>query len=212
MIKLNNKKYVLTMILLLVFLLTGCNKVRLEVINDNTEPDTNVDTLRNKQDVDPDNNTFDIKMDDNSFDQDEELKPTGIKPADNIELLIYTVNGEAEIEAVIALIPNGTEITPQLIVDKSINSMADNSIIVGIENVTTIDDKIIVSFYSDQPPIVNVGAGMETSILNALAQSLIDNLDKYSKVIYQMEGKEYKSGHIELGLNEVYFEDKSGAN
>ena len=38
-------------------------------------------------------------------------------------------------------------------------------------------------------------------------QSLTDNLDDYHKVIYQVEGRPYSSGHIELDVDEVYHED-----
>ena len=47
----------------------------------------------------------------------------------------------------------------------------------------------------DKAPLTNVGAGFEEAILNAIAQSIADNLDDYNKVIYRVEGGPYKSGH-----------------
>ena len=121
--------------------------------------------------------------------------------------MIYVVNNSTGLDPVTALVPADSEITPQLIVDTVVESMADQSLVVGIESVTTQDDVVIISFYSDQPPLSNVGSGLENAILDALAQSLTDNLDDYNKIIYRVEGNAYKSGHIELDIDEIYFED-----
>jgi hypothetical protein len=138
---------------------------------------------------------------------EEDPTPTLIQPTANTELTIFTVNSDAEVKPATALIPVGTEITPQLIVDTVKEALAENSLMVGIESVTTKEDAVIVSFYSDQPPLADVGAGYEGAILDAIAQSLTDNLDDYNKVIYRVEGKAYVSGHVELGIDEVYLSD-----
>jgi hypothetical protein len=147
----------------------------------------------------------------NSINEDEDDKddptPTVIKPVENKELLIYTVNSEAVIEPVTALIPKDTVIDPRLIVDTVVENMADMSYNIGIDSVTTDKDIVIVSFLKDKPPLVDVGASYELAILDAIAQSLIDNLDDYSKVIYRVEGEAYISGHVQLGYDEVYMLD-----
>ncbi|MBH1942378.1 hypothetical protein I5677_15860 [Mobilitalea sibirica] len=208
--KSNQKKIILTTILIFTILLYGCDKIRVNTYKEAGEP--GVESAQKKaknsdsESIEDDSEDIsDITMatqeeDDNK----DEPTPTGIQPVDNVELLVYTINGAANLEAVTALIPEGKEITPQLIVDTVKSSMADNSLSIGIESVTTEDDAVIVSFYSDQPPLMNVGAGMEAAILDAIAQSLIDNLDDYNKVIYRVEGNAYSSGHIELDINEVY--------
>lgn len=137
----------------------------------------------------------------------EDPTPTLIQPTANKKLAIYTVNSDAEVEPATAMIPENTEITPQLIVDTVKDTLAENSLMVGIESVTTKGDAVIVSFYSDQPPLSDVGAGYEGAILDAIAQSLTDNLDGSNKIIYQVEGKAYVSGHVELGIDEVYLSD-----
>lgn len=135
--------------------------------------------------------------------------PAAIGPTENVELTIYTVNvSTGEPENVTAVIPAGTGITPELIVEKVVESMADRSLEVGIESVTTKGDTVIVSFYKDKAPLSEMGSGYEAAILDAIAQSLVDNLESYNKIIYRAEGGAYASGHIELGLDEVYLEDK----
>ena len=41
-------------------------------------------------------------------------------------------------------------------------------------------------------------------ILECFANSLLDNVDACSKVVFRKGGKAYKSENMELGLNEVY--------
>jgi hypothetical protein len=133
----------------------------------------------------------------------ESVEPTATK-----EISIYTMNETSlEVESVTALVPEKSEITPQLIVNLVADSLADRLVTVGIDNVTTEGDTVIVSFLSNQPPLTNVGSGLEETILTAFAQSLVDNLkDKYPKVIFRQEGKAYSSGHFEFGINEVYLD------
>lgn len=126
------------------------------------------------------------------------------------ELSIYSISAEtAEKISVIAMVPSDTEITPELIVDKVVESMEDESFTIGIDSVTTSDDMVIVSFTGDQPPVRNVGSSVEGGILDAIAQSLLDNLsDTYHKVVFRVMDGPYASGHYEFDINHVYMETK----
>ena len=133
-----------------------------------------------------------------------------VAPVANKEISIYTFNDiSLEIEPAIALVPEETELTPELVVDLVVDSFADRSVIVGIADIIVEKDTVIVSFLSSQAPLVNVGSTLETTILDAIAQSIIENFPQYPKVIYRVEGKEYASGHYEFDLNEVYLEGNS---
>ncbi len=203
----SNKKLILITILICILMLSGCNKIHFSIDKnsdqriDNTNDDQKEDKIDEKK---TDNQEKPIQT---SPGDSTSPAPSAIQPNANTELMIYTINSEGEIKPATALIEQGTEITPQVIVDQVVESMADNSLTVGIQSVTTQDDAVIVNFYSDQPPLINVGAGIEASVLDAIAQSLIDNLDDYSKVIYRMDGKAYASDHIALKLDEVYLGD-----
>lgn len=123
------------------------------------------------------------------------------------ELSIYSIDGEtAQKVSVTAVVSSQKEITPQLIVDKVVESMADETFMIGIDSVTTEEDRIIVSFLDDQPPVTNVGSSVEGEILDAIAMSLIDNLSDYHKVIFRVMGEGYSSGHIEFDKDYVYLE------
>lgn len=205
-----NKSLVLILIFISIFVFTGCSSIKLRTFKDSEEnnnkieendDNANIDDLNNEKTEDPDS-----LIDEDSTDIDEPT-PTIIQPIDNKELIIYVVNSSTDLDPVTALIPANNEITPELILNTVVDSMADQSLVIGVESVTTQDDAVIVSFYADQPPLSNVGSGLEDAILNAIAQSLTDNLDDYHKIIYRVEGGPYISGHIELGIDEVYFED-----
>ncbi|MDF2542034.1 MAG: hypothetical protein K0S47_1752 [Herbinix sp.] len=214
----SNKKFIWITLLLCILLLTGCNKVHFNTFDGSEKEDqtTEADITQipedsaKKVDQDAEEDTTDQEVTSDEIMADTlAITPTQLEPAANLELNIYSINDDTgEIEPVTALIPEDNEITPTLIVDQVVDSMADKSLNVGIEKVSTEGDSVIVSFYGDQPPLSNVGAGIEAAILDAIAQSLIDNLKDYNKVIFRKEGKAYISGHIELDLNEVYL----GAN
>ncbi|NLO08335.1 MAG: hypothetical protein GX129_00480 [Clostridiales bacterium] len=205
-----NKYFILILILIFAFAFTGCKNIRLDTFKDS---DNTNDKIENKADLtkNDDSDEDDTKDLDNIDDEDnlddDTPTPTIVQPIENIELLVYVVNSSTELDPVTALVPAGSDITPELIVNTVVDSMADQSLVIGVESVSTKDDAVIISFYSDKPPLSNVGSGLENAILDALAQSLTENLDDYNKIIYRVEGGPYISGHIELGIDEVYFED-----
>lgn len=211
--KLNKKRLIIGTILLFMFIFVGCNKFRVDTYKENTnitdEP-TNLLAEDNGQNEDIDVSNNGNLGDTKEVETESELSisPTDevVQPVSNVELMIYVVNGDGDLEARTALVSKDIDITPEIVVDTVVESMADNSIMVGIEEVISEDDTIIVSFYSDKAPLTNVGSGIEIGILNAIAQSLLDNLDDYNKIIYRAEGEVYSSGHIELAIDEVYME------
>ncbi len=157
----------------------------------------------------------------NNLEQKQEPLPTTVPTITQIpatpeiqinekELSIYSISAEtAEKISVIAMVPSDTEITPELIVDKVVESMEDESFTIGVDSVTTKDDMVIVSFTGNQPPVQNVGSSVEAEILDAVAQSLLDNLsDTYHKVVFRVMDGPYASGHFEFDINHVYMETK----
>jgi hypothetical protein len=207
-----NKKFILIFMLIGMFLLTGCSKFNFKTF-DASDEETGTEITLAPDDNQIETETSITATSDNSEEavntKAETLPtPAAIKPTANIDLPVYTVNADTgEVEPITALVPEGSEITPEFIVDTVVDSMADQSIIVGIEDVTQKDDAVIVSFMKDKAPGTNSGAGYEASVLDAIALSLIDNLKNYSKVIYRINGEAYISGHIELGIDEVYLGD-----
>lgn len=131
-----------------------------------------------------------------------------VEPVVTKEVNIYTMNETTlQVESAVALVPVDTELTPEIIVDMVVDSFADRLVTIGIDSVTTKDDIVIVSFLKDKAPLFNAGSGLEDTILDAIAQSLVDNLPAYPKVIYRAEGEAYASGHYEFEIDEVYLDN-----
>lgn len=200
------------MMITLALSVSACKQPNKKQGNDSSITNSMENTIDDTLDTQNNNDEKDIKSQDSvvddSKDTTEETDIEVVKPVATKEVSIYTMNETTlEVEMVTALIPAESEITPQLIVDLVSDSLADRLVTVGLESVTTEGDAVIVSFLSDQPPLTNVGSGLENTILNAFAQSLVDNLkDKYPKVIFRNEGKAYSSGHFEFELNEVFLD------
>lgn len=131
-------------------------------------------------------------------------EPT-LSPRDTKEVVIYTLNSETvQKEAVTALVYIESELTPELIMEQVVDAMEDEFFYIEIDSITTEDENIIVSFCKDSTPVSNVGADVEGAILDAIGQSLLDNLPDYSGIIYRVEGGAYESGHLNIGMNEVF--------
>ncbi len=209
------KKIILIIMVMSLLLLTGCNMLRFNFFDASKEEESSSVITLSPSNKEAESSTVEdeptptVKPDDTALTTERTPTPSVIQPIENIDLPLYTVNVDTgEIEAVTALVPADEKITPGLVVDKVVESMADRSIKVGIESVTTEKDAVIVSFYKDKAPLSEIGSSYEAAILDAIAQSLIDSLQDYNKVIFRAEGEAYVGSHIELGINEVYLEGK----
>ncbi|HHT96910.1 MAG TPA: hypothetical protein GXZ90_03320 [Clostridiales bacterium] len=204
-----NKIILLIIMLYIPIFLFGCKKDKTvikddfdnQIIENNNElvPDKEKDNDEKENVIDKNNNGESNENDiDDPFD-------TNVEPVVNKELPIYAIDIDSgEMISVISMITENIEITPELIVDKVVEAMEDLSVFIGIDGVDIEDDIVIVNFKADTPPVNNVGSGIEGSILNAIAQSLIDNLEDYNKVIFRIENEAYTTGHIELGYDEIF--------
>lgn len=128
-----------------------------------------------------------------------------IAPLENKEITIYTLNPDTlEKEAVTVLVTVEEEVTPELIVEQVVEAMEDEGFYLGINDIIIEAESVRIDFLSDAVPVVDVGASVEGSIIDILAQSILDNLPQYKKVYISIEGSPYHSGHFEFELDEVY--------
>lgn len=125
-----------------------------------------------------------------------------ILPPEYREVTIYSISPNSlEKMAVTVLM---IEVTPESIVEEVVSAMKDEAFFIGINEVIPQKDTVIVDFKANTPPVVDVGASVEGTILDAIGQSILDNLPEYSGVIFRIEGKAYETGHFEMGIDEVY--------
>ena len=193
--------YLLTTLTLCIILLSGCkNKVN----TDNAGDITNGSVATGVAEITPD-----LFESDNRKENDNDLIPTpNVTMMATKEISIYSMNASStQKEAITALVPESTEITPNLIVEMVEDAMADASFVIGIDSVTINNDTVIVSFRDDKPPVVNVSKEAETAILDAIAQSLLDNLQDYTKVNFRILGNSYQTDNYSFDLNYIYMEN-----
>jgi hypothetical protein len=133
-----------------------------------------------------------------------EKEPT-IAPPENFEITIYTLNPDSlEKEAVTVLVTGNEELTPEFIAEQVIDAMEDEGFYIGINDIIVEGESVRIDFKSDAAPVIDVGASVEGSIIDILAQSILDNLSQYKKIYISIEGGPYYTGHIEFELDEVY--------
>ena len=96
------------------------------------------------------------------------------------------------------------ELTPEAVVQAVVDSFAEHSLEVGIDSIATEGDTVIVSFLYGKAPLTSVGSTVEETILNSIADSLLDNIESCKKVVFRAEGEAYESGHYAFGIDEVY--------
>ena len=201
------KKLVFLLILCGCFLLTGCNKFSFGFFDASKEElDTEISSV--PEDSQKNGNKEAVTVSPAEKAPSVTASANILQTSDSIELTVYTVNAEDSNKIpVTARISGENKITPELIVSTVIEALADEGITIGIDKVTEEEDAVIVSFQKDKAPYTNMGSGNEAAILDAIAQSLLDNLTDYSKVIFRVEGKAYVSGVFEMDINDVYMKE-----
>ena len=132
-------------------------------------------------------------------------KEPSIVPLENFEVTIYMLNSDSlEKEAITVLVTADEELTPEFIAEQVIDAMEGEGFYIGINDIITEGESVTIDFKSDAAPVIDVGASVEGSIIDILAQSILDNLPQYKKIYISIEGGPYHSGHIEFELDEVY--------
>lgn len=118
-----------------------------------------------------------------------------------IELPIYTINHDNGIVPTVSLVDKSRTINAELIVNEVIANF-DMKIIISsiIEN----DDNVIIDFSSESAHMHNVSSSTEESVLDAIAYSLLDNLDKCEKIYYRINDSDYNSDNIDIAIDEPY--------
>ncbi len=87
--------------------------------------------------------------------------------------------------------------------------MDELGIDVVIDFVKTVNEKVYISFSSSSGFLKDIDNELEIEILDAVAQSILDNFTEYSKVIYQIDGGAYSSSNNYFDGDEVYLERKT---
>lgn len=124
------------------------------------------------------------------------------------EIDIYTINETSlELEDVKAVVSYEGELAPGTVVDAVADSFFEHGIEIGIDHVEMEGDMVIVSFTGEEKgkaPLCNTGSGVEGVILDAVSQSLLDNIDSCKEVVFRIEDRAYESGVFAFDYDQAY--------
>lgn len=138
----------------------------------------------------------------------DELPPNGYDPTKNRELFIYSVDAESkELFVETAVVSGESALTPMLLLDTVTDSLEDQSYYVTIDEVETEGTTLIVSFSAEAAPAVGCTEQEERLILDAIAQSVLDNLNEYGRIIFRIQGEAYVSENLSFDKDAVYMEE-----
>lgn len=122
------------------------------------------------------------------------------------KLAIYCINDDAsEVETVEVIIDQRTKVSSSFVTEKVVDEFSNHDLKIGIDKVTEDEEgNVIVSFKKNCAPEKGVGKNVESLILDCISQSILDDVESSSAVIFQIEGAAYKSSHTTFKLNEAY--------
>ena len=119
---------------------------------------------------------------------------------------IYTID-EQNLESIAAkvVLTKGEKRTTKNIVGKVVTLFQAHAINIQIDFVKVEDDIAYISFKKNGAPVIGVSEVVEEVILESISKSIIDNMNKISKIVFKVEGNAYKSENLSLEENEVYW-------
>ena len=203
-------------LLLCVLLLSGCNSdSSQQQVEDLEQQEYRTQIQDNRQEGIPDTEAGEENesgnqaenADKNKVNESESSKAevTQLEPPVTVEVPIYTINTETmDTKATVASVSEDAEITAELLVQLVISDIADKSYVIEVNEVLMEDSYAVVDFSSSTPPVVNVGAETEGTILDAIAFSLLDNLSECKGIIFREDGQAYVSENFSFEKNEIY--------
>ena len=117
-------------------------------------------------------------------------------------LSIYSVDSDAMALMPVTVKKDKKKVTPEYITSLVEDCLDDEN--VRVYSVKQEKNKIILSFFKDGKPVKGCSENMEILILDCFANSLLDNIESCTEVVFRCEDKAYKSEHSSFKINEVY--------
>ncbi len=125
-------------------------------------------------------------------------------PIEVTNITYYTLSEDLETVEVTSVLTGSVTMTPRELAEYVAGTMEDVSVTVSLRDVTVEEENLIVDFERDSVPVCYAGSRLESAILDALSQSLLDNFSEYSGIIFRAGGAAYQSENRNFDLNYVY--------
>ncbi len=124
------------------------------------------------------------------------------------EIYFYTVNPETlETEAVSAVVDEEFADEPEELMVLVTDSLEDAGYEIEIRSALVDGENVVVDFSPDMHPASGLGKQEEKAVLDAIAQSLLDNLIGQRGVVFRIMGEAYESENFSFGLYYVYMKN-----
>ncbi|MDE7326462.1 MAG: hypothetical protein K2N63_09315, partial [Lachnospiraceae bacterium] len=125
-------------------------------------------------------------------------------PIEVTEITYYTLSEDLETVEVTSVLAGSVDMGPRELAEYVAGTMGDVSVTVSIRDVTVEDTKLVVDFEEDSVPARYANSRLESAILDALSQSLLDHFTDYSGIIFRVGGKAYQSENRTFESDYVY--------
>ncbi len=125
-----------------------------------------------------------------------------------VPLMIYSVNATSEsvINKTIMLDEN-TDVTPELIIDYITEGLKDESVKLSFAGIEYNNGRCIVDFDDSIISIAKTSANLEDAVLDAIAQSVLDNVKGCMEIVYRINGQKYSTANRTFDLDYVYMDN-----
>ena len=141
------------------------------------------------------------------IDEKEDPKATSYEVLNNPEVTkigYYSVDSYGKIKRATSLVVNQSSITPELILSFFIDSLEDESIELEIDDVSVEDNICHISFNDTIYDVAAMGKNDERAVLDAAAQSILDNIEDVTGVSFYINNKKYSTTNYDFTLNSIY--------
>lgn len=124
------------------------------------------------------------------------------------EIYFYTVNPDnLETEAVSAIVKSDFTDDPNNLMVLISDSLEDAGYEVGIKSAELEGENVVIDFSSGMCPVSGLTEKEEKAVLDAIAQSMLDNLTEQNGVVFRIMGEAYESENFSFGRDYVYMKN-----
>ena len=189
------KRYQWIYFTLVVVILSGCGK-----------NGANEDIVSSKQDT---QNTTIYSINNEEVDETDEtgdeIPGDGIALSSMMDVPIYSLDVDTkEIISTVVSVPDQTKITPSFIVDLVLADLEAKAYQIIVDSVEQKNDVIIVNINESTPLLLEAEKTIESSILDVIAQTLLDNILDCRGIVFQVNHEGYESSNFSYDRNYVY--------
>jgi len=118
----------------------------------------------------------------------------------------YSVDSSGRIIRATSLVSESKEITPELIIGYVTDSLEDESIVLKVDSISIEGKTCVISFDDSIRTVASEGIKLETAVLDAISQSILDNIDSVDAMCFRINNEAYSTTNLKFSIDSVYME------